>query len=139
MTRMILAALGVFLMLAVGATTALAQGLPGATVRPDANSGAPAGNNDHRDAGKAAMRERCKKNPRDCEEMKARMKERRAACRADPEKCRAEFKARMAERCRNNPAQCEKMKARMQERRAECKADPDKCRPGQDRRPDGKQ
>ena len=57
MNSMQMSALGAFMMLAVGATPVLAQGLPGATVRADAKSGAVG--NDGRDAGKAAWRERC--------------------------------------------------------------------------------
>ena len=117
---------GAIALLATGAVPAQAQGLPGATVRADAKSGAVA--NDGRDAGKAAWRERCKDDPRPCDEMKAKMKERRAQCDADPEKCRAEFKARMAERCKANPQRCEEVKANREKRHAECKADPQKCR-----------
>ena len=33
---------------------------------------------------KSRMQERCKDNPQQCEEMKAKMKERREQCKADP-------------------------------------------------------
>lgn len=58
----------------------------------------------------------CKENPQQCEEQRARMKQKRAE--------RQEF-------CKQNPEKCEEQRARRQERRAEfqakCAADPAKC------------
>jgi hypothetical protein len=76
-----------------------AEGLPGATVRPEG------------------------KGPT-VEERKARME----ACQANPEKCRAERQAQFEKRCAANPERCKEMKARMAKRMEECKANPDKCR-----------
>ena len=79
-----------------------ADGMPGATVKSDA-SGAP---------GPSA------------EERKARME----ACKANPEKCRAERQAQFEKRCAANPERCKEMKAKMAKRMEECKANPEKCR-----------
>ncbi len=76
-----------------------AEGLPGATVRPEG------------------------KGPT-AEERKARME----ACQANPEKCRAERQAQFEKRCAANPERCKEMKARMAKRMEECKANPEKCR-----------
>ena len=62
---------------------------------------------------KSRMQERCKENPQQCEEMKAKMKERHEQCKADPQKCRDEMKARREEWCKANPQQCEEMKAKI--------------------------
>ena len=139
MKRIQLTALGALALLAVGTAPLLAQGLPGATVRQGAKSGEAAAGHDARDGGQAALRERCKENPRQCAELKAKMSERREQCNADPQKCRDERKARREERCKENPQRCEQQKARFKERQELCKADPDKCRPGTDRRPAARQ
>ena len=110
----------------------LAQGLPGADVRP--GTAAPPA----RDAMKGRMQERCRDNPQQCEEIKAKRHERREQCRANPGQCREEKKARRDERCKANPQRCEEMKARLRERQEQCKANPDKCGPGRALRPDGK-
>lgn len=80
------------------------QGVPGATVRAE---GPPP-------AGKGMT----------LEERQARME----ACKADPEKCRAERKARREQWCKDNPQRCAEIKQKMAQRRAECQADPEKCR-----------
>jgi len=79
-----------------------ADGMPGATVKPEAK-GTP---------GLSA------------EEHKARME----ACKANPEKCRAERQARFEKHCAANPERCKEMKAKMAKRMEECKANPEKCR-----------
>jgi EF hand domain-containing protein len=66
-----------------------AEGLPGATVRPEAGAPAPE---------RQRMQEWCKANPEKCKEMQAKMKERQEQCKADPEKCRAEMQAKGEER-----------------------------------------
>ena len=76
-----------------------AEGLPGATVKPD---------------GKGMT----------AEERKAHME----ACKANPEKCRAERQAQFEKRCAANPERCKEMKAKMAKRMEECKANPEKCR-----------
>ena len=76
-----------------------AEGLPGATVRPEG------------------------KGPT-AEERKARME----ACKANPEKCRAERQAMFEKRCAANPERCREMKAKFAKRMEECKANPEKCR-----------
>lgn len=139
--------------------TAVAQGLPGATVRPEGKGAASPERDPQREQIRSRMAERCKENPQQCEEIKAKMKQRqeqckanpqqceemkekikqrREQCRADPEKCRAERKARREEYCKANPKQCEEMKAKMKQRREQCKADPEKCRAARDRRPERK-
>jgi len=111
---------------AVYAAPVGAQGLPGATVHAEGKA--------ERDAMKSLMQERCKENPQQCEEMKAKMKARREQCKADPQKCREEMKAQREERCKANPQRCEEMKARMKAREEQCKADPAKCPPPSDRK-----
>jgi len=81
-------ALGALAVLTLCAMPVMAQGLPGATVRPDASTGTTSGSNDGRDTDKPSLQQRCKANPQRCAEMKAKMQERRAQCKADPEKCR---------------------------------------------------
>jgi hypothetical protein len=76
-----------------------AEGLPGATVRSEG------------------------KGPT-AEEHKARME----ACKANPEKCRAERQAMFEKRCAANPERCNEMKAKFAKRMEECKANPEKCR-----------
>jgi hypothetical protein len=51
-----------------------------------------------------------------------------AACKADPEKCRAERRARYAQWCAANAERCKVMQSRLEQRMAERKADPEKCR-----------
>jgi len=77
-----------------------AEGLPGATVKPDGKGGVTA------------------------EQRQARM----AACKADPEKCRAERRAMFEKRCAENPQRCKDMKEKFAKRMEECKANPEKCR-----------
>ena len=115
------------------AAPVFAQGLPGAAVRPEGKA-APA----DREAMHNRMQERCKENPQQCEEMKAKMQARREQCKADPQKCRDDRKARFEERCKQNPQRCEEMKARMKERQEQCKADPAKCPPAKGPRPNAK-
>ena len=129
MKSRILSVLSLLALCAGFSASTFAQGLPGADVRP--GTATPG-----RDAMKGRMQERCRDNPQQCEEMKAKMRERQEQCKANPEKCRAERQARRDERCKANPQRCEEMKAKRKER---CKADPDKCGPGKARRPDGKQ
>jgi hypothetical protein len=74
------------------------EGLPGASVKPDA------------------------KNPT-AEERSARME----ACRENPEKCRAQRQAQFEKRCAENPERCKEMKAKMAKRMEQCKANPEQC------------
>jgi hypothetical protein len=67
-----------------------AEGIPGATVRPDSGM-APADR-------KARFEQWCQDNPEKCREMKAKAQQRREQCKADPEKCRAEAHAQGRER-----------------------------------------
>ena len=84
-----------------GAVLAIAaEGIPGATVRPDSAKG---------QAERQARREQW--------------------CKANPEKCR-EMEARREQWCKDNPERCGQMKARMEERRKQCEANPAECRPG---------
>ena len=76
-----------------------AEGLPGATVNPEG------------------------KGPT-AEERKARIE----ACKANPEKCRAERRAQFEKRCAQNPERCKEMKAKFAKRMEECKANPEQCR-----------
>jgi hypothetical protein len=76
-----------------------AEGLPGATVRPE---------------GKGLT----------SEERNARIE----ACKANPEKCREERRAMFEKRCAENPERCKQMKEKMAKRMGECKANPEKCR-----------
>jgi hypothetical protein len=76
-----------------------AEGLPGATIQPE---------------GKGPTAEQ--------------RQARREACKADPEKCRAERRAHFEKRCAANPERCKEMKAKFAKRMEECKANPDKCR-----------
>lgn len=128
---------------------AAAQGLPGATVRPDGGAGlrtdraaererCKADPQKCRDEMKARRQEWCKANPQRCEEMKAKMTQRQEQCKADPQKCRDDMKARREEWCKANPQRCEEMNAGFEKRREECKSDPAKCRDGKDRNLDGK-
>lgn len=73
---------------------------------------------------RAAKLEACKANPEKC---RAEAEARRARCKADPEKCRQERQAQREKMCAQNPEKCREMKARMEERRAQCQADPQKC------------
>ena len=74
----------VVLMAAPGAQAA--EGLPGATVRPDAAKA------------RDGREQWCKDNPDRCREMQAKMKERQEQCKADPAKCREEREAQTGER-----------------------------------------
>jgi len=95
------------LLLVLPLTAGAAEGLPGATVKPE--------------GGRAAMMERCKADPEKCRaERQARME----VCKANPEKCRAERQAQREKWCTANPDKCKQMKARMEQ----CKANPEKCR-----------
>ncbi len=58
------------------------------------------------------------------EERRARME----ACKADPEKCRAERQAMFEKHCAANPERCNAMKEKMAKRIEACKANPEKCR-----------
>jgi hypothetical protein len=78
-----------------------ADGLPGATVKPDGKG-----------AGLTA------------EQRQARIE----ACKANPEKCRAERRAMFEKHCAENPERCKEMKAKMAKRMEACKANPEKCR-----------
>jgi hypothetical protein len=53
---------------------------------------------------------------------------RREACKANPDKCRAERQAMFEKRCAANPERCKEMKAKFAKRMEECKANPEKCR-----------
>jgi hypothetical protein len=106
-----------------------AEGVPGATT---AGEGAKPPRGDH-----AAQREKmCAENPEKCREMKAKMEQRREACKADPGKCRQERAAMHEKMCAQNPEKCKEMKAKMEQRREACKADPEKCRKEQQARAD---
>jgi len=105
------------------AAPVFAQGLPGAAVHTQ-DAAAPA----DRDPMKGRMQQRCKDNPQQCADMKAKLQERREQCQADPQKCRDEMKAQREARCKGNPQRCEEMKAKMKARREQCQADPQKCR-----------
>ncbi len=94
-----------------------AEGIPGATI---ANDGAKPPYGTH-----GAMREACKADPEKC---RAQMQAQREACKADPEKCRQERRAQREKMCAQDPERCKEMKARMEQRRAQCQADPEKCR-----------
>jgi len=74
------------------ASSFAAEGMPGATVRPDGST-APGDR-------KARFEQWCQDNPEKCREMKAKVEQRREECKADPEKCRAELQARVQERFR---------------------------------------
>ena len=104
---------------------AAAQGLPGATVKKDEGAAKDA---PKREAGKDNWRERCRKDPQECENKKAEMQKKREQCKANPEKCRAEKKAQQEERCKADPKRCEEMKAQFEKRREECKANPEQCK-----------
>ena len=123
-------------LLAGYAIPAVAQGLPGATVRPEGKSGVSAERPAQRSEARGRMQERCKENPKQCEEMKAKLKQAREQCKADPKKCRDDMRARREERCKANPKQCEELKAKLQQRREQCKAHPEQCRPAAGRKPD---
>lgn len=71
-----------------------------------------------------AMGEACRADPEKC---RAQMQARREVCKADPEKCRQERMAQREKICAQNPEKCREMKARMEQRRAQCQADPQKC------------
>lgn len=73
---------------------------------------------------RAAKYEACKADPEKC---RAEAEARRAQCKADPEKCLQERQAQREKMCAQNPEKCKEMKARMEEHRAQCKADPKKC------------
>ncbi len=115
-----------------------AEGLPGATVKPDGKAPTaeqrkarmeqckadPAKCEAER---KARYEQMCKENPARCKEMKERHEKRMAECKANPEKCHADKKASMEQKCKEDPVRCKAMKEKMEKRRAECKANPEKC------------
>ena len=120
MNRLLMTVLAVTLLSAPAVPSLAADGIPGATVRPDSGKS---------DADRKARYEQwCKDNPEKCREMKAKAEQRREQCKADPEKCRAEAQARREQWCKDNPEKCREMKAKAQQRREQCKADPEKCR-----------
>lgn len=87
-----------------GANAGWGEGLSGATIKPAtaASSGTrqdcqgePA---QCREQARQRWQERCKENPQQCEQAKARAAERREQCRADPEKCREQARAHLRQR-----------------------------------------
>ncbi len=86
MKRFLIAAAAVTVFATPAVSTWAADGLPGATVRPDAAKS--------QGERKARYEQWCKENAGKCKEMQAR----REQCKADPEKCRAELQARSQER-----------------------------------------
>lgn len=111
-----------------------ADGLPGATVRPEAAKSQVDRKARYEELCKAdpekcremqARREQCRADPEKCRaEMQAKREARQAQCKANPEKCKAEMQARREQWCKANPEQCREMQAR----REQCKANPEKCR-----------
>jgi len=99
--------LSFLLLLAMPLVAGAADGVPGATVKPD--------------GARAAMMERCKADPEKC---RAERRARLEACKANPEKCRSERLAMREKWCAANPEKCKQMKARVEQ----CKANPEKCR-----------
>src|SRR5690242_16245463 len=99
----------VFALLLQGMAPAGAQG----QARPEAKAGAAAP--PAAAAAKGPWEERCRENPKQCEEMKAKLAQRREQCKADPQKCREEMQANFEERCKANPKQCEEFKEKMQQ------------------------
>lgn len=97
-----------------------AEGLPGATVKPDAPRAA---SGDRKGPGI-----RCEGDSEKCAaQRKARQDK---FCAEQPEKCR-EMQARRAEmqkQCEADPAKCREMKGKFEQHRAQCQADPEKCR-----------
>ncbi len=82
-----------------------------------------------------AMREACRADPQKC---RAEAQARHEACSADPGKCRQERMARREKMCADNPEKCREIKARMEQRRAQCQADPEKCRKEHQERADAR-
>ena len=121
MKRLLVAAAALLALATQAMPSFAAEGMPGATVRPDGRA-APGDR-------KARFEQWCQDNPEKCRELKAKAEERREQCKADPEKCRAEQQARREQWCKDNPEKCRDMKAKAEQRREECKADPAKCRP----------
>lgn len=109
--------LAVILLLALPLTASAAEGMPGATVKPD--------------GARAAMMERCKADPEKC---RAERQARREACKANPEKCRTERVAQREKWCAANPEKCKQMKARVEQ----CKANPEKCQAERQAKFDGR-
>jgi len=120
MKRLLIAAAALLAFATQAAPSFAAEGMPGATVRPDGS----AASGDR----KARFEQWCKDNPEKCRELKAKAEERRAQCKADPEKCRAEMQAQREQWCKANPEKCRELKAKAEQRREECKANPEKCR-----------
>lgn len=128
--------LAAMLPLSVGA----ADGLAGATVKPEGKGGMTAEQRKARmeqckadpakceAERKARFEQMCNDNPARCKEMKDRREKRMAECKTDPQKCHTERMARFEQMCKDNPARCKEMKQNMEKRRAECKANPEKCR-----------
>ena len=121
MKRLLIAAAALLALATQAVPSFAAEGMPGATVRPDGRA-APGDR-------KARFEQWCQDNPEKCRELKAKAEQRREECKANPEKCRAEAKARREQWCKDNPEKCRDMKAKAEQRREECKADPAKCRP----------
>jgi Skp family chaperone for outer membrane proteins len=82
---------------------AAAQGLPGATVKKDEGAAKDA---PKREAGKDNWRERCRKDPQECENKKAEMQKKREECRANPDQCKAERAAKREAHCKDKPQEC---------------------------------
>ena len=127
MKRLLVAAAALLAFTTQAASTFAAEGMPGATVRPD-GSAAPGDR-------KARFEQWCRDNPEKCRELKAKAEQHREECKANPERCRAEMKARREQWCKDNPEKCRELKAKAEQHREECKADPAKCRPA--RQPGG--
>ena len=70
-----------------------ADGLPGATVTPEAKAAGPTA-----EQRTARMEQKCKEDPVRCKEMKEKMEKRRAECKANPQKCHADNKAQAEQR-----------------------------------------
>ena len=96
--------------LALPLAASAAEGLGGAKVQPGA-ADAPARGEPRRpqcegspeqcrEQMRARFEERCRENPQQCAEMKAKIEQRRAECQADPGKCREQARARFDERLR---------------------------------------
>jgi len=92
MKRLLVAAAALLALATQAVPSFAAEGMPGATVRPDGST-APGDR-------KARFEQWCQDNPEKCREMKAKAQQRRDQCMADPEKCRAEAQARSRERFR---------------------------------------
>ncbi len=92
---------------ALAAPAGAADGMSGATVKPDARGASERrsphprceGDREQCMAERKARREKfCAENPEKCKAMRANMEERRAQCKENPEKCREERQARFQQR-----------------------------------------